>query len=272
MELRGQRPAWLSPQQVSVVIPAFNEEDGIGAVVAALQRPAAPGARSWWWTTARPTRTAARARGRGRARGAPSLQQGQRRRGEDGHPRGAGRGRAADGRATASTIRRTRTGWSRGVGVYDMVIGARAAAGPEAGCARSATPSSSALASWLTGREIPDLTSGFRAARRDRLLEILHLLPNGFSYPTTSCLAFLKAGHNVGVRADPRARARGPEQDPRAARRRAVPAHHLEDRHPLQPAQGLLPHRRGCASCSASAYGAWNVWPARQDPDGRGAR
>jgi glycosyltransferase involved in cell wall biosynthesis len=53
------------------------------------------------------------------------------------------------------------------------------------------------LASWLTGRPIPDLTSGFRAARRDRLLEIIHLLPNGFSYPTTSCLAFMKAGHNV---------------------------------------------------------------------------
>jgi hypothetical protein len=53
------------------------------------------------------------------------------------------------------------------------------------------------LASWLTGRSIPDLTSGFRAAKRERMLEILHLLPNGFSYPTTSCLAFLKAGLNV---------------------------------------------------------------------------
>jgi hypothetical protein len=29
------------------------------------------------------------------------------------------------------------------------------------------------------------------------MLEVLPLLPNGFSYPTTSCLAFLKAGHNV---------------------------------------------------------------------------
>ena len=64
-----------------------------------------------------------------------------------------------------------------------------------------------ALASWLTGRDIPDLTSGFRAARRDRLVEILHLLPNGFSYPTTSCLALLKAGYNVAfepIRARPR--------------------------------------------------------------------
>ena len=53
------------------------------------------------------------------------------------------------------------------------------------------------LASYLTEREIPDLTSGFRAARRECLLEFLHLLPNGFSTPTTTTLAFLKAGYNV---------------------------------------------------------------------------
>ena len=44
---------------------------------------------------------------------------------------------------------------------------------------------------------IPDLTSGFRAARRERFREFLHLLPNGFSYPATSTLAFIKAGYNV---------------------------------------------------------------------------
>ena len=63
------------------------------------------------------------------------------------------------------------------------------------------------LASWLTGRPIPDLTSGYRAAKREALMDILHLLPNGFSYPTSSCLAFLKAGLSVGfvkVRAHPR--------------------------------------------------------------------
>ncbi len=53
------------------------------------------------------------------------------------------------------------------------------------------------LASHLTGRAIPDLTSGFRAARREYLLEFLHLLPNGFSTPTTTTLAFIKAGYNV---------------------------------------------------------------------------
>jgi hypothetical protein len=53
------------------------------------------------------------------------------------------------------------------------------------------------LASYLTGRDIPDLTSGFRAARREYLREFLHLLPNGFSTPTTTTLAFIKAGYSV---------------------------------------------------------------------------
>jgi hypothetical protein len=82
------------------------------------------------------------------------------------------------------------------VGVYDLVIGARSAK-DQAWVRALGNAVFRALASWLTGRDIPDLTSGFRAARRDRLLEIIHLLPNGFSYPTTSCLAFLKAGYNV---------------------------------------------------------------------------
>ena len=53
------------------------------------------------------------------------------------------------------------------------------------------------LAGFLAGRPIPDLTSGFRAARRVYLREFIHLLPNGFSTPTTTTLAFLRAGYNV---------------------------------------------------------------------------
>jgi hypothetical protein len=49
----------------------------------------------------------------------------------------------------------------------------------------------------LTEQHVPDLTSGFRAARRDILMEFIHLLPNGFSTPTTTTLAFLKAGYSV---------------------------------------------------------------------------
>jgi glycosyltransferase involved in cell wall biosynthesis len=79
---------------------------------------------------------------------------------------------------------------------HDMVIGARAAR-DQTFVRALGNVVFRALASWLTGRPIPDLTSGFRVVRRDRMLSILHLLPNGFSYPTTSCLAFMKAGHSV---------------------------------------------------------------------------
>ena len=53
------------------------------------------------------------------------------------------------------------------------------------------------LAGYLTGRAIPDLTSGLRAAPTSGLREFLHLLPNGFSTPTTTTLAFVKAGYSV---------------------------------------------------------------------------
>lgn len=82
------------------------------------------------------------------------------------------------------------------LGEYDLVIGARSSA-DQSMVRASGNAVFNALSSWLTGRRIPDLTSGFRAARRDLLLEVIHLFPNRFSYPTTSCLSFLKAGHNV---------------------------------------------------------------------------
>ena len=53
------------------------------------------------------------------------------------------------------------------------------------------------IASYLAEQRIPDLTSGFRAARRTCIVEFLHLLPNGFSTPTTTTLALMKAGYSV---------------------------------------------------------------------------
>jgi len=80
---------------------------------------------------------------------------------------------------------------------YDLVVGARSRQ-TQAGLARRlGNATLNAIASYLTQQRIPDLTSGFRAARRDRLLEFLHLLPNGFSTPTTTTLAFMKAGYSV---------------------------------------------------------------------------
>jgi len=83
------------------------------------------------------------------------------------------------------------------LGEYDLVIGARAESTQASAGRRFGNAALNRLAGYLTGREIPDLTSGFRGARREYLEEFLHLLPNGFSTPTTTTLAFIKAGYNV---------------------------------------------------------------------------
>ena len=83
------------------------------------------------------------------------------------------------------------------LGEYDLVVGARAHATQATLARRLGNHLLNGLATYLTGRPIPDLTSGFRAARRRHLREFLHLLPNRFSTPTTTTLAFVKAGYNV---------------------------------------------------------------------------
>jgi glycosyltransferase involved in cell wall biosynthesis len=83
------------------------------------------------------------------------------------------------------------------LGEYDLVVGARGPGAPGHWSRRWANAVFNRLASYLVGFPIPDLTSGFRAARREALLEFLHLFPNGFSYPATSTLSFFRAGYNV---------------------------------------------------------------------------
>ena len=80
---------------------------------------------------------------------------------------------------------------------YELVVGARSQATQASAPRRFGNGALNAIASYLTGQRIPDLTSGFRAARREHFLEFLHLLPNGFSTPTTTTLAFMKAGYSV---------------------------------------------------------------------------
>ena len=80
---------------------------------------------------------------------------------------------------------------------YDLVVGARSTSTQATAARRLGNAALNWLASYLTERSIPDLTSGFRAARRTCLLEFLHLMPNGFSTPTTTTLAFIKAGYSV---------------------------------------------------------------------------
>lgn len=80
---------------------------------------------------------------------------------------------------------------------HDMVVGARQR-GSQASIGRGvANGLYNRLASWMTGHKVEDLTSGFRAVRSNKFREFLYLLPNGFSYPTTSTMAFFRAGYSV---------------------------------------------------------------------------
>jgi glycosyltransferase involved in cell wall biosynthesis len=80
---------------------------------------------------------------------------------------------------------------------YDMAVGARGVGGQANMSRGAANAFYNRLATWMTGHRIADLTSGFRAVRAERFREFLHLLPNGFSYPTTSTMAFFRSAYPV---------------------------------------------------------------------------
>ena len=180
---------------VSVVIPAYNEADAIAGVVTAI------GAAGPWREIivvddGSEDGTSARAAAAGaivvrhpynKCNGA-AVKSGIRRATGD-HVLildGDGQHQAADARRLVARL-----------GEFDLVIGARSKSTQATQARRFGNQALNRFASYLTGRDIPDLTSGFRAARREYLLEFLHLLPNGFSTPTTTTLAFIKAGYNV---------------------------------------------------------------------------
>jgi glycosyltransferase involved in cell wall biosynthesis len=183
------------PAAVSIVIPAFNESDSIAEVVGVL-RAAAP-----WREIIVVDDGSTDATGeRAAAAGATIVR----------HPYNMGNGAAvkngirratgdfilivdADGQHPPEEALRI---VSR-LGEFDLVIGARSNETQATQARRAGNGVLNWLASYLTGREIPDLTSGFRGARASGLREFLHLLPNGFSTPTTTTLAFLKAGYAV---------------------------------------------------------------------------
>ena len=81
---------------------------------------------------------------------------------------------------------------------YDLVVGSRSGLNNQASVARwTANSFYNRFASWMVGQRIADLTSGFRAVNRRKFLSFHYLLPNKFSYPTTSTMAFYRAGYSV---------------------------------------------------------------------------
>jgi len=82
------------------------------------------------------------------------------------------------------------------MGKYDMVIGCRGK-GAQHLLRQTANRAYNLLASYVSNFNILDLTSGFRAFKRDKAIKFLYLLPNTFSYPSTITLAFIKAAYPV---------------------------------------------------------------------------
>lgn len=81
---------------------------------------------------------------------------------------------------------------------HDMVVGARVSTKAQAGLHRAAANGFyNRFASWMTGHQVLDLTSGFRVVKAELFKRFLYLLPNGFSYPTTSTMAFFRSGYSV---------------------------------------------------------------------------
>jgi len=193
------------PSAVSIVIPALNEEDAIGEVVSGL-RAAAPWKEILVIDDGSSDATAERA-----ARAGAEVVR---------HPYTKGNGAAvktgirraqgefilivdADGQHPPSDASRL----AARLGEYDLVVGARSGRTQASAGRRIGNHVLNRLATYLAGRRIPDLTSGFRGARREHLREFLHLLPNGFSTPATTTLAFIRAGYNVAFEpVDARAR------------------------------------------------------------------
>ncbi len=84
-----------------------------------------------------------------------------------------------------------------GMEKYDMVVGARSWKSQSGWSRGLANKVYNFFASYVANRTIPDLTSGFRAVRRKVAKRFIYMLPNSFSYPTTLTLSFIKSGHSV---------------------------------------------------------------------------
>lgn len=181
---------------ISVVLPAKNEESSVGKTIIGLKE-VLPKAELIVVNDGSSDRTAEEAS----AAGAKVVS----------HPYSRGNGAAiktgaraasgdlivfmdADGQHSPSDIPRMLAEIEGGA---DMVVGARQS-GSQASFGRGvANCFYNRLASYMVGHSVKDLTSGFRVVRALKFREFLYLLPNGFSYPTTSTMAFFRAGYSV---------------------------------------------------------------------------
>ncbi|WP_376697490.1 glycosyltransferase family 2 protein [Wenzhouxiangella sp. EGI_FJ10305] len=186
-----------APGSISVIIPAKNEEAAIGQVVEGVRKHL-PEAEIIVVDDGSTDETAEIAQKAGAT--------------VERHPHALGNGAAVkrgarratgeilvfldgDGQHDSTDIPRLLEKLDQG---FDMVVGARSSASSHANAGRlMANGIYNLVASIVTGHTIPDLTSGFRAVRSRKFRKFLYLLPNGFSYPTTITMAFMRSGFPV---------------------------------------------------------------------------
>jgi glycosyltransferase involved in cell wall biosynthesis len=101
----------------------------------------------------------------------------------------------ADGQHRPKDIERLLKKFNKG---FDMVVGARSATSQASIGRLCANSFYNWFASLMVGQRVEDLTSGFRVVRAEYFRKFIHLFPNGFSYPTTSTMAFFRSGYSVG--------------------------------------------------------------------------
>ena len=99
----------------------------------------------------------------------------------------------ADGQHKSSDIKKI----IQYIGEYDMVVGARTKKSKISLLRRPGKKILGITANYLSGMTIPDLNSGFRALKKSVAQEFMHILPNSFSFSTTITLALITSGYSV---------------------------------------------------------------------------
>lgn len=83
------------------------------------------------------------------------------------------------------------------IGEFDMVSGARTKGYKGPYIRQPGKRLLNIIANYLAEQKIPDLNCGFRLIKKSEIMRFFHILPNGFSFSTTTTLVFIKDGLNV---------------------------------------------------------------------------
>lgn len=187
------------PVEISIILPAYQEEEGILPLLERIEEVMKELGGSWEVLVVDDGSTDATP-ARAREAGASVIS----------HPYNIGNGAAvktgirnargrvlvmmdADGQHDPADIPRLLAGLE----AHDMTVGARTKQSETSFHRDLANKVYNAFASYVCNRRIEDLTSGFRAIRAATARAFLYLLPNTYSYPTTLTLAVVRSGRSL---------------------------------------------------------------------------